>query len=64
MQKLKVLKGVALTALLALSLIASAGTVAGLSARGHTEGVTWENGTVARGGHLQGVTWESGVTWD
>lgn len=69
---MKVSKGIALAALLALSLIATAGqslfasTFTGgdesFTARGRTQGVTWENGTVARG-KPQGVTWE-GVTWE
>jgi hypothetical protein len=65
MRTMKVFTGAALAALLALSLIGSAGSVA-LSARGHIEGVTWETGTVARGPQTpaQGNTWESGVTWE
>ena len=72
MNELKVLKGVALGALLALSLIASTGQSffaasfggeQGFTALGKPEGITWENGTVARG-NAQGITWESGATWE
>lgn len=59
--------GAALGALLAVALLGSASGMAGTTARGHTEGVTWETGTVARGPqnqNTQGVTWEAGVTWE
>ncbi|HEY6958985.1 MAG TPA: hypothetical protein VI814_09190 [Candidatus Limnocylindria bacterium] len=72
MKTTKVLRGLALTALIALSLIGSAGGAA-LSARGNTQGVTWENDTVARAPQNQnsqvdqngqGPASEFGVTWE
>lgn len=73
MKKMQVLTGLALSALVALSVIASTGPAffatrtggdEGLMVRGKTQGVTWEGAPVARG-RTQGVTWEAaGVTWE
>lgn len=63
MKKMRVFTGLALSMLLALTLIASTSGAA-LASHGKTQGVTWENGLVSRG-NIQGVTWESvGVTWE
>lgn len=70
-KQMRVVGGLALSALLALSVIASTGAAfsatkasddTALTSRGKTQGVTWETGLVSRG-KTQGVTWE-GVTWE